>query len=124
MEKNQAAIDTGRYEIENRRFVHPNDYRQQQQQQNQHYTTTAAPLHGITYDDAMGSSWDVSGGTDRGRQSSRSKLGNFFNKASGRPSSQGVTETPGDSSLVPERAKLRKRSSSLQSGSKLSVVGE
>lgn len=77
----------------------------------------------------MGSSWNVTGGTpappdkERGR-SGRSRLGNFF-KPSGSSSQVAEPEVP--PRPVPERAKLRKRSTSGHGNArhgKLNVVGE
>lgn len=114
MEKNQAAIDQGRYEIENRRFYHPNEYRQDGQQQHEPRMTP----------NDLGSSWSVSGGAEAGRQSSKGRLGNLFNKATGRLSTAGQVEERPEPAAIPERARLRKRSSSRMSASKLSIVGE
>lgn len=137
MEKNQNAIEAGRYEIENRRFYHPDEYTHQQQpphhrqqhQQEQHAAgeEPTPPLYQVPFDNDMGTRWSVTGGADaneRGRQSSRSKLGNLFSKATGKPSSRVGSDGEIDPTPVPERARLKKRSSSRLSGSKLSVVGE
>jgi hypothetical protein len=108
MEKNQAAIDAGRYEVENRRFYHPNDVGQTA---DQHYTT-ASPQQEVPDSAGSGIGW-----SERASASS-SRLGNFINKATGRPSSR-VGADSDDGEPPRERMKLRKRSSS-----RLSVVGE
>jgi hypothetical protein len=123
IEANQAAIDAGRYEMDNRRFYHPNDYRQQQENPVHTNGTGAAQLHDAPYDDP---SWSMSSGLagpDRGRQSRRSKLGSLFTKGIGHSSSQVDSDNPFPAP-EPERAKLRKRSSSRLSGSKLGIVRE
>ncbi|KAJ3525371.1 hypothetical protein NM208_g11671 [Fusarium decemcellulare] len=98
MDKNQAAIDAGRYEIENRMFYHPNEYRPQD---------PVAPVPPVE-----------AAGADR-RESRRSKFGNLF-----KGSSHGSSSGDQPASPPPERARLRKRSSSRFSGTGLSVVGE
>lgn len=132
MQKNQAAIDAGRYEIENQQFYHPNDYRQQPEPPNQQHPMNTSQSHNspVPRNDGLGSSWNVTSGAekDRGRQSGRSRFGSLFNKATGGSSSQ-VGEEDVEPRLVPERAKLRKRSTSGQGnprhpGGKLGIVGE
>jgi hypothetical protein len=98
MEKNQEAIDAGRYEIANRRFYHPDDVGQGHEQQ---YQTSAVSPSQETF-----SSSDLSGSSGSERPGSR--LGNFLNRATGRPGRpvDVIEEEPR------ERAKLKKRSSS------------
>lgn len=131
MEKNQRTIDAGRYEIENQRFYHPDEHPHEKQPElpnpYQGGGPVTPPLYQVPFDDTAGSSWSVSGGAnanERGRQSSRSKLGNFLSKATGRPINLGGADDEAEPTPVPQRAKLQKRSSSRLSGSRLSVVGE
>lgn len=110
-EKNQAAIDAGRFEIEQRRFYQPyraEDGRQAQDQQEraleqqqhlQSATTTA--------DGADRASWGTFGAPDRDSGAS-SRLGKLFGKST----AQASVDKPVQVEPPKERTRLRKRSSS------------
>lgn len=117
-EKNQAAIDAGRFEIEQRRFYQPyraEDGRQAEDQQERALeqqqqlqpgsattTTTAAAA-----DAADRASWGTFGSPDRDSGAS-SRLGKLFGKST----AQGLVDKPVQVEPPKERTRLRKRSSS------------
>lgn len=117
-DKNQAAIDAGRFEIEQRRFYQPHraeDGRQAEDQQEraleqqEHLQpgSAAAPS-----DAADRASWGTFGAPDRDAGASSSRLGKLFGK--GTPSSsQGSVDNIAQAEAPKERTRLRKRSSSV-----------
>jgi len=124
IEKNQAAIEAGRYEIEKGKFYHPNQYRLQRPHDDAGPSSDAPPIPDAQYDDPpfnMGNTTGSPPVTDNDRDRRRSRLGSLFGKSTGRASSQ-----PGADGMTPraERQKLKKRSSSGPGTPKLSVVGE
>lgn len=113
-DKNQAAIDAGRFEIEQRRFYQPyraEDGRQAERQQEkaleqqEHLQPgpAAAPA-----DNGDRASWGTFGTPDKDAGAS-SRLGKLFNKAS---SSVLQVDKPAQVEQPKERTRLRKRSSS------------
>lgn len=114
-DKNQAAIDAGRFEIEQRRLYQPyraEDGRQAERQQEraleqqehlQPGSATAAPA-----DNGDRASWGTFGTPDKDTGAS-SRLGKLFNKAS---SSVLQVDHPAPVEQPKERTRLRKRSSS------------
>lgn len=123
MEKNQAAIEAGLYEIDNRKFYHPNEYRQQRPDDSGP-SSDAPPIPDAQYDDPpfnMGNTTGSPSVADGEREQRRSRLGSLFAKSTGRAASQ-----PGADGTTPrtERGKLRKRSSSGPGTPKLGIVGE
>lgn len=125
MEKNQAAIDAGRYEMDRRQFFKPEDFDQfqsqpaasggqQQQQQQEGPAGTAHSVNTATEPSAE-------------KASSRQRLGNLFKRTSS--SGTGIPAVEPEADLQQQqktqpppqrpRARLQKRSDS-----RLSVVGE
>ncbi|UZP39473.1 hypothetical protein NXS19_007289 [Fusarium pseudograminearum] len=124
IEKNQAAIEAGRYEIDKGKFYHPNQYRLSRPHEDSGPSSDAPPIPDAQYDDPpfnMGNTTGSPAVIDNDRERRRSRLGSFFGKSTGRASSQ-----PGADPMTPraERQKLKKRSSSGPGTPKLSVVGE
>jgi hypothetical protein len=114
MEKNQAAIEAGRYELEKRQFYHPNEYHQREPRTANHQPPYAEYR------------WNIAGGASETEQEKTSKSGsnrfdNFLNKVADR---YAAGDKPAAPEPRPERARLRKRSSSLHRNSTLSAVGE
>jgi hypothetical protein len=118
MEKNQAAIDKGRYEVENMRFFRPNEY-WQQDHESRPYTNEPPYVQGPHNEPPVAAS---SSTVDTGEPSHRSKLANFF-KGSGHSSGQADMNNS-SKSPPPERARLKKRSSSRLAHARLGAVGE
>lgn len=83
MDENKAALEAGRYEMENRRFYRPRQYRQQNDDQ----PTATAPLHDVACNDQSRKPAAEMNGTDGGKTSRLSKLGNLFSKGLGHSSS-------------------------------------
>lgn len=113
-EKNQAAIDAGRFEIEQRRLYQPyraEDGRQAEDQQEraleqqQHLQPGSAAT--TTADGADRASWGTFGAPDRDSGAS-SRLGKLFGKST----TQGSMDKPVQVEPPKERTRLRKRSSS------------
>jgi hypothetical protein len=112
-DKNQAAIDAGMFEIEQRRLYQPyraEDGRQAEDQQEraleqqQHLQPASAAT---TADAADRASWGTFGVPDRDSGAS-SRLGKLFGKSA----SQGSADKPVQVEPTKERTRLRKRSSS------------
>lgn len=118
MEKDQAAIDKGRYEVENMRFFRPNEY-WQQDHESRPYTNEAPYVQGPHNEPPIAIS---SSTVDMGDQSHRGKLASFF-KGSSLSSGQPLMNNP-SKSPPPERARLKKRSSSRLAHARLGAVGE
>ncbi len=117
MEKNQAAIDAGRYEVENRRFYHPDDLHQEYGQPLHAESGYQAPQGVPTpQQQSVQSGSRVSDMVER----APGRLANWVNKATGRPPSR-VEEEVVETQPPRARAKLKKRNSS---SSGLSVVRE
>lgn len=115
-DKNQAAIDAGRFEIEQRRFYQPyraEDGRQAEDQQEraleqqEHLQPGAAAAPADAADRA---SWGTFGAPDRD-SGAGSRLGKLFGKSTP-PVSQGPVDNPAQVEAPKERTRLRKRSSS------------
>ena len=123
MEKNQAVIDAGRYEVANRRFYHPDDLQQVQDHAQPGFASE--PSGGSAALPTRPEPTKTGGaGSERGllERASASRLGNFIHIATNRPSSTSRDATQQEAAELEKarpRAKLQKRSSS-----KLSVVGE
>ena len=116
-EKDEAAIQAGKYEIQNREFYRENTYRQVG-------ATAVQPDMVMEQGPTTGTGTITvcSSDMDNGeRQSRLGKWGKYFDLGS-QSSSSSSTTAQGEP--VRPTAKLRKRSTSRMSGSKLSVVGE
>ena len=117
MEKNQAAIETGRFEMENKQFYTPHNYTFEKD------CPPNGEMHEVTdYQQSVG---DSAGDKDkpRSRKGGMSRFSNLLNKPA-EPSSTSGGSNNIDTRPGVDRARLRKRSSSLQRVSNLSVVGE
>lgn len=116
-DKNQAAIDAGRFEIEQRRFYQPyraEDGRQAEDQQERALEQQEQLQSGSAPDAANAAdraSWGTFGAPDRDAGSS-SKLGKLFSKAAPLVSRESVDSTA-QVEIPKERTRLRKRSSSV-----------
>lgn len=113
--------------MDSQQFYHPNDYRHNQQDQYQR------PFSDFSHDggfDPAAAEWSTSTNKpshstqERGRQPGSGVLGSIFRKPVARPASEVGNTDHTEPEPPRERTKLRKRSSSRVSGSKLGVLAE
>ncbi|WKT50268.1 hypothetical protein QSH57_015216 [Fusarium oxysporum f. sp. vasinfectum] len=85
IEKNQAAIDAGRYEIDNRTFYHPNEYRLTRPE-GSGPSPDRPPIPDAQYDDPpfnMGNTTGSPAVADKEREKRHSRLGSLFERRGG-----------------------------------------
>lgn len=126
-DKNEAAINAGRYEIENRHLYRPEDdqqaedqqrraWEQHEQLQSSHNLTSQTPAHFMpgTFpheEHSNRDSWGTFGAPEK--IPGAAKLGSFFDKAAVRLGSRDNINVEQEPQAPKERGRLRKRSSSM-----------